>query len=195
MRLRDLVAIGALVIAPGACAHAAPPASQNPPVNPDAMLQKEFMDKVKEYDGLRSKVESTIPPVPNRAEPAQIKQHQEALLHGLQRARRDAEPGDLFHKHTRALIRRLLMQAMAQAGPDAKHAIEEENPAVLANELKINGAYPEGLPVSTVPPQVLDALPRLPVKDLEYRFVGHRLVLLDTRAKMVVDWVDNALPR
>ena len=59
----------------------------------------------------------------------------------------------------------------------------------------VNGPYPQGLPVTTVPPQVLDALPRLPVKDLEYRFVGRRLVLLDTRADMVVDYVDNALPR
>lgn len=192
MRLRELFFAVAALVAAAAVAGAAP---QKPSPNPDAVLQKEFMDKVKEYDSVRNTVESGLPAVPHDADPAQIKQHEQALRRGLQRARRDAEPGDLFHKHTRALIRRLLAQALAQAGPEAKRAIEDDNPSAMASRLTIDGPYPDGLPVATVPPQVLDALPRLPVKDLEYRFVGRRLVLLDTRAKMVVDWVDNALPR
>lgn len=198
MRLRELAAVAAVLVLPGACAHAqASPGtfSQKPPPNPDAMLQKEFMDKVQEYDALRSKVEHALPSVPDHADSTQIKPHQQALLRGLQRARRDAEPGDLFHRHTRALIRRLLAQAIADAGPQSRHAIEDENPSAMASRLAINGPYPDGLPVTTVPPQVLAALPRLPVKDLEYRFVGRRLILLDTLAKMIVDWVDNALPR
>src|SRR5512135_2038424 len=150
MRLRELVAVAVLVAAPGV-AGAAP---QKPSPNPDAMLQKEFMDKVKEYDSVRNKVESSLPSVPDGADPAQIKQHEQALRHGLQRERRNAEPGDLFHKHTRALIRRLLAQALAQAGPEAKRAIEDENPSAMASRLTINGPYPEGLPVATVPPQV-----------------------------------------
>jgi hypothetical protein len=39
-------------------------------------------------------------------------------------------------------------------------AIMDDNPGELANE--INGTYPEGKPLSTVPPNILAALPRLP---------------------------------
>lgn len=48
-------------------------------------------------------------------------------------------------------------------------------------EHRINGRYPGRLPLSTVPPNVLAALPRLP-DDLQYRFVGRHLVLLDAGA-------------
>jgi hypothetical protein len=45
-----------------------------------------------------------------------------------------------------------------------------------------------------MPPQVLAALPRLP-EDLEYRFIGSRLILLDVHAQIVVDFIEDALPR
>jgi hypothetical protein len=45
-----------------------------------------------------------------------------------------------------------------------------------------------------MPPEVLKNLPRLP-EELEFRFVGATLILLDPQAHMVVDFVPNALPR
>ena len=47
----------------------------------------------------------------------------------------------------------------------------DENPGRL--QLQVNARYPESVPVSTVPPQVLQALPKLP-EELEYRFIGDR---------------------
>jgi hypothetical protein len=44
-----------------------------------------------------------------------------------------------------------------------------------------------------MPPQILAALPKLP-EDLEYRFIGDRLILLDAHANLVVDYIDKALP-
>jgi len=44
--------------------------------------------------------------------------------------------------------------------------------------------------MSTMPPDVLAALPKLP-ENLEYRFVGNRLILLDVEAHLVVDFVEN----
>ncbi len=41
-------------------------------------------------------------------------------------------------------------------------------------------------------PCVLDALPRLP-HELQYRFVGRDLVLVDTHADLVVDILRNAV--
>ena len=37
-------------------------------------------------------------------------------------------------------------------------------------KLVVNGRYPDDVPVSTMPPQVLAALPKLP-EELEYRFI------------------------
>jgi hypothetical protein len=44
-----------------------------------------------------------------------------------------------------------------------------------------------------MPPQVLKALPKLE-EELEYRFIGERLVLMDARAHIIVDFTDDVLP-
>jgi hypothetical protein len=69
-------------------------------------------------------------------------------------------------------------------------AIMDDNPGELANE--INGTYPEGKPLSTVPPNILAVLPRLP-DDIEYRFLGRHLILLDTRANVILDRIPFAI--
>jgi hypothetical protein len=61
-------------------------------------------------------------------------------------------------------------------------------------KLTINGRYPDSIPVSTVPPQVLAVLPQLP-SELEYRFIGTTLILLDARAHIIVDYMTGVLPR
>jgi hypothetical protein len=60
-------------------------------------------------------------------------------------------------------------------------------------KLAVNGRYPDEVPMSTMPPQVLAVLPKLPV-EIEYRFVGDRLILLDVHAHIVMDYIDRALP-
>lgn len=47
-------------------------------------------------------------------------------------------------------------------------------------------------PLSTVPPNVLAVLRRLP-DDIQYRFVGRHLILLDTRAGVILDWIPYAI--
>jgi len=44
-----------------------------------------------------------------------------------------------------------------------------------------------------VPPPVLLKMPQLP-KELEYRFVGKNLVLLDSVANILVDFIPQAVP-
>jgi len=57
----------------------------------------------------------------------------------------------------------------------------------------VNTQYPENSPFSTVPPQILQGLPKLP-DGLEYRFIGRRLILLDAHARMIVDIVERVFP-
>jgi hypothetical protein len=69
-------------------------------------------------------------------------------------------------------------------------AIMDDNPGEFSNE--INGTYPEGNPLSTVPPNILAVLPRLP-DDIQYRFLGRHLILLDTRANVILDRIPFAI--
>jgi hypothetical protein len=161
-------------------------------VNPNAQGQKEFLDRVAKYVELRNSVDSQLPKLSDEATPEQITAHQRALLRALQKARRGAERGDIFTSRSRALIRRLLAQAAPSPASAARRAIQEENPGKL--NISVNGPYPTSAPLVTVPPQLLAALPRLPDEQLEFRFLGTRLILLDARANMVVDYMDRAVP-
>ena len=58
--------------------------------------------------------------------------------------------------------------------------------------LKVNAEYPEGTPLATTPPNVLQALPKLP-DGLEYRFVGKNLLIRDVDANIVVDYMPQAI--
>ena len=161
-------------------------------VNQDALTQKEFLDRVAKYVELRKGVEAKLPKLSDSADPKAIASHKAALLKALQRERQGAQRGDLFTPPARALIRRHVAGAAARPGSPARAAIQEENPGLI--KLNINGEYPTSVPLPTVPPQVLAALPHLPDEDLEFRFVGSRLILLDARANMIVDYMDRALP-
>ena len=110
----------------------------------------------------------------------------------IQQARRNAKPGDVFTRESRHVIRRLLARVFAgPEGKELKASIMDENPLLI--KLDVNGRYPDSVPLSTVPPQVLQGLPKLP-DEMEYRFIGNRLVLVDVHAHLIVDYVDNALP-
>jgi hypothetical protein len=69
-------------------------------------------------------------------------------------------------------------------------AIMDDNPGEFSNQ--INGTYPDEKPLSTVPPNILAALPRLP-DDIQYRFLGRHLILLDTRANVILDRIPYAI--
>jgi hypothetical protein len=66
----------------------------------------------------------------------------------------------------------------------------DENPGSL--KVMINARYPDSVPLSTMPPQVLGGLPKLP-EELEYRFLGDRLILMDVHSHTIVDVIDKAL--
>jgi len=58
-------------------------------------------------------------------------------------------------------------------------------------KLVVNARYPDEVPISTVPPQVLASLPKLP-EELEYRFIQNSLILFDSHAHIIVDFMDRA---
>ena len=161
-------------------------------VNQDAQLIGEFLKRAEAYAALHRKVDGTIPEVSNSATSEQVTAHQQALQRMIAQARASAKQGDIFTQPIRAYFRRQITRALS--GPDAgqlRASIMEENPGLV--RLRVNGAYPENIPITTMPPQILAALPKLP-QELEFRFIGRRLILLDIHAQLVVDYIDDAIP-
>jgi hypothetical protein len=69
-------------------------------------------------------------------------------------------------------------------------AIMDDNPGEFS--VQINGSYPDGKPLSTVPPNILAVLPTLP-DDIQYRFLGRHLIFFDTRASVILDRIPYAI--
>jgi hypothetical protein len=167
------------------------------PLSPaDAQALATMNERLKEYVDLHLKLERSLPKLPEEATPQQIDQNQRAFEKLVREARATAKPGDIFTPEARPVIRRLL--ATVFGGPDGrqlKASIMDENPVdPAALKLTVNGRYPDTVPLTTIPPQVLQTLPQL-TEDLEYRFIGDWLILLDTHAHVIVDFIDNALPK
>ena len=202
---RVTAAVAALTFSAIACTHAGgatssdrvdtqPPPAAAPQVagGSDAKSTAEFNERLKQYVELHSRLEKTLPPLPTETNPTVIDKHQRALEALIREHRKTARRGDIFTPNTERMIRRVLTQVFAGAeGAKLKATVMDENPVTV--KLAVNSRYPDEVPLSTMPPQVLAMLPKLP-DDLEYRFIGNRLILFDVHAHMVADFIENALP-
>lgn len=166
--------------------------SQPPRVNADAATLADFTQRVNAYAELHKKVDSMLKEPSREGRPENFIEHERAFARLMQKERPYAKPGDIFTKPMRNIVRRLL--AGVFRGPEGrqikKSILDEYTANVL---LRVNTQYPEGAPFSTVPPQILQGLPKLP-DGLEYRFIGPRLILLDAHARLIVDIVNRVFP-
>ncbi len=164
-------------------------------VNPDAGLVAAFTEKVQAYDKLRKDLAKEAPPLKETTNPAEIANAEKALAAKIRVARAKAQRGDIFTPATEAMFRRLIRPPMV-TGPDAKEnkaIVKEDAPKPGEVPFKINGEYPKEAPQSTVPPDMLKALPPLP-EELQYRIVGKHLILLCVHGNLIVDYMLNAIP-
>lgn len=163
-------------------------------VNPDAGVLAEFKAKVDAYDKLRKDLESKTPALKRTEDPSQITLAEKGMAQQIRAARATAKRGDIFTPATQAMFRRLLAPPLKGAdGAENKRAIKEDAPEPKDIPFKINGEYPKEEPLSTVPPDVLKALPPLP-ENLQFRFAGKHLLLYCTRGNVIIDYMLNAIP-
>ena len=162
-------------------------------VNPDAQILVDFNERVKAYLAVRKKVAGDAPKMKETKDAGEIDAAQRGLAAVIRGARAGAKQGEIFtppiEKKFRALLR---PEVKGAEGAKTKAMVLEEKPMV---ELKVNAEYPSKEPLTTIPPTILQALPALPKdEDLEYRFVRKHMILLDTRANLIVDFLLNAIP-
>jgi hypothetical protein len=150
-------------------------------------------DRLKAYLEIHEDLEKGLPPLPKEATPQQIDANQRLFEQKMRDARKNAKQGEIFTPQAEPVIRKLLANVFAgAAGKQLMASILDEQPAGV--KLTVNGRYPDNVPVSTVPPEILQTLPKL-TEDLEYRFIGRHMILLDTHAHVIADYIDNALPQ
>jgi hypothetical protein len=196
---RFAIVLGAIVAALSLCGAYAGDAPGIPSHRSDIELSasehqaaEDFESRVRSYRTLEKKLAATLPKLPKRATPKQVDENQRALGALIKTARAGAQRGELLTPDMQALVKRILAEVLGGAdGKTIKASIMDENPGVP--NLSVNDRYPDAIPLSTMPPQVLKALPKLE-EDLEYRFVGERLVLMDAHAHIIVDFTDDVLP-
>src|SRR5688572_20431330 len=147
----------------------------------------DFCGRIAAYVTFRGELQEHLPVVQVTNDVAEIRAVVHALATMMRSTRRRPKEGEIFTPTTAAAFRkRLLLVATA----NTCRTIMDDNPGSLG--AAVSRDYPEGKPRSTTPPTVLAILPVLP-PDIEYRFVGRDLILLDTRANIVVDRIANAI--
>src|SRR5262249_3121590 len=130
-------------------------------VNEQGRAIKAFQDKVAEYAALHKKLEGGLPPVKKGADPTEIKLHQEALAKAISEARVNAAQGEILVEAFQPILKRVIEQEFKGPNGGRKHETIHEDmdgdgkQKLVAFVPKVNAAYPDGAPLTTVPPSLL----------------------------------------
>ncbi|MET0556824.1 MAG: hypothetical protein ABW221_27535 [Vicinamibacteria bacterium] len=192
-----------------ACGHlgagkVAPP--QHVDMDPGAL--REFQEEVEEYVELHQDLLKRVPNVSDSATAAEMDAHRKKMADAIRAERRSAKQGDIFEPRVAAAFVAAIRKELA--GPEGAAMLQEiraGNPRVEGTPrqndpsredtrnvaLAINLAYPDGAPSSSVPSSLLLALPRLP-EQVKYGFIGRALVLRETEADLILDFVRDVVP-
>jgi hypothetical protein len=158
----------------------------------DSVIKAAFNERVNEYLQVHRNAEAGLPPLSTEATAEQIGAHKAALLAAVKEARKGSKRGDIFTKDAEAMFKRIIreMYSDAELIELRKDIVEAENKGV---PVKVNAAYPEGKEKPEIPARLLLALPELP-KELQYRFVGKNLLLVDKHSSLILDHMGDVLP-
>jgi hypothetical protein len=166
-------------------------AAQKPPVNPAAAAQADFQARLDQYIKLREDLAGKLKPLTPTASAAELAARQESLAAALRDVRKNAKQGDLIPPAVAAQIKRIVAADFRRRNPMTKRAVFEEVPTGVRPV--INKPLPDAAALATIPPLLLNELPRLP-DNLQYRFVGHDIILLDGDTRLIMDYISNAVP-
>ena len=157
------------------------------------MIIGDFDKQVKEYIKLHKKAEAGLPALKPTDSPHTINERRRMLAIRIQTARQQAKHGDLFSPQVSQLYKRLIAMAYQAAVPAKVGASLRHDEPVHDVKVQVNAVYPESVPLQSTPPSILVNLPPLP-PELDYRIVGRNLVLRDTGANIIVDYIPAAIP-
>jgi len=179
-------------------------------VDMDPHVLAKFAEEVQEYADLHYKLHKKggLHTLGGQSTAEEVAHHRETMRDLIIRARQGEKQGEFFKKDVEAAFRRILQRELASAdGPNMVKAIKQGNPKVEGNPkqsnptqdvmkpvvVRVNAIYPDESPFSSVPPSLLLKLPLLP-EEVKYRFVGRDLIIRDTEANVILDFIKDAVP-
>jgi hypothetical protein len=177
---------------PAACtrkpveAPEAQPRTQN-----EEQIIAEFKKRVDRYEDVSGKLEKEVYPPTSELDANTIHARQKELASRIIKALPEWKQGAIFTPEASALFKRRIAEVVN--GPDGaniKGAIFDDAPGDMA--VRVFTEYPAGVPIATLPAQMLKLFPVLP-KELEYRFLGPNLILMDIAAFLIVDVIPDAI--
>jgi hypothetical protein len=176
-----------IVFLSGLLAFGSTPAAQGESV--DSPLEH-FQRSIEDYLALRREAKSHLPPLEVTPTPQRLEQAVDALAAELRHSRAAAGFGAFFAPDVQDVFRARLRRAFDAPGcAEAAHRDRSENehwhPPIVGS------TFPWKTARST-PPCVLAVLPTLP-QELQYRFVGANLVIVDLDADLIVDVLMDAV--
>ena len=157
----------------------------------DTVALQAFQQRLNTYLQLRRELANRMDPLKPTASASELAARQEALAKGLRAARAGARPGDLVPEPVARQIAAAILADFRRRTAAAEKAAFSEVPN--APRPLVNQTYPPDAALPTVPPLLLMNLPPLP-DNLQYRFYGRHLLLLDGDVQIIADYIANVLP-
>ncbi len=162
--------------------------------SPPQPAPAEFTDGIARYTEIHRAAAATLGPEAQHTDPRPLFEQKWAFVDAIRRARPCEENGAIFTPAAAAFFRARIATVLRATGVDVADVLrdmdedwDEEAPLPEAND-----AFPWAAG-NMMWPSMLARLPQL-APELEYRFVGRDLILLDVRADLVVDVLVSALP-
>ena len=150
----------------------------------------EFEERVGAYMKIHKAAESDMGKLSSTSSAQQLDAKKTSLADGIRAQRSGAAQGDIFTAPIAAEFRRLIAMDLKHRPTRIKESIRSGE--LVSAKVHVNGSYPEGVPLETMPPTLLASFPKLP-PELDYRFIGSTLVLRDVSANIIIDLMPYAI--
>ena len=154
------------------------------PINAQGAATLEFKKRIDAYMKIHNEAEGKVPNLKRTDDPKEISDREKALGEMIMTLRAGAKPGEIFAPDYQPYFIKIVQDDFKGRSAADRKAIIAELPKHM--KVDINTVYPTTIPLATFPPALLRKLPDLP-PELEYRLVGHNLILRDVKANLIVD--------
>jgi hypothetical protein len=163
-----------------------------PGLGAETEVVEEFERRLRQYDAVRQRLDASLPVQSVSSNPAVtmaiVGVHQQAL----RSERHAARQGDMFFPGIARLFRHWIVDSLHGMTAEEFVAMITEDDAPRMPPPRVNASYPDGGALTTMPPNLLQVFPRLP-SGLEYRFIDRDLILWDSHANLIIDFIPHAL--
>ena len=162
-------------------------------IDPMKPVFEDFAKRVDHYIKLRKTFVDTIGEIDPTKSQAEITTRANGLADAIIVARSQAKQGDIFTPEVATILATLIKEEYSRRPEPVTETRADQQDELPDFVPRVNQVYPTTYPLATFPATLLPLLPPLP-NALEYRIVQRYLVIRDTEANVIIDFMPNAVP-